>query len=70
MAPAEGPSISIRKSGSVDLNKLVVIAPADAGRRLHDLRFPFVSFFHSKYFYESTPIPSALATTTTWFIRS
>jgi hypothetical protein len=31
MAPAEGPSISIRKSGAVDLNKLVVIAPADAG---------------------------------------
>jgi hypothetical protein len=31
MATAEGPLISIRKSGSVDLNKLVVIAPADAG---------------------------------------
>jgi hypothetical protein len=31
MAADEAASISIRKSGAVDLNKLVVIAPADAG---------------------------------------
>ena len=37
MATAEGPSISIRKSGAIDLNKLVEIVPADTGRRLHDL---------------------------------
>jgi hypothetical protein len=31
MAAAKGASISIRKSSAIDLDKFIVIAPADAG---------------------------------------